>query len=175
MPWQGLGNRLSTPWHRILSIFVRREQRSTLSQHIRDASVRLCVDAMGLMLTRRKKYSWKVNTFWRRAQLRACQERTFAHAPTRKNPGQTMWHTKHGGFPQERVGLRGLGETKCEKCSGPSHEWSNRSILCLMAVRSPMDAVRLHTSLLSVCAHSRDLQCGGHCGVLFPRLLRLGE
>lgn len=54
MPWQGLGNRLSTLRHQILSIFVRREQCSTLSQHIRDASVRLCVDAMGLMLTHRK-------------------------------------------------------------------------------------------------------------------------
>lgn len=53
-PWQGLGSRLSTLRHQILSIFVRREQCSTLSQHIRDASVRLCVDAMGLMLTHTK-------------------------------------------------------------------------------------------------------------------------
>lgn len=158
MPWQGLGNRLSTLQYQILSIFVWREHQCAIVCGCNGPDVDTPKN-----IHEKSTHSGDVHS-WGRAK------NIHLHMHQLERILVRMWHTKHGGFPQELMGLHSLSETKCEKCSGPSHEWSNRSILCLMAVSSPMDAVRLRTSLLSVCAHSRDLQCSGHCEFLFMRL-----
>lgn len=63
---------------------------------------------------------------------------------------------------------------KCVKCLGPSHEWSNRSISCMMAVRFRPDGLSLSDFTLFSCLSvvpAGDMQSSGRgCGVLFVRL-----
>lgn len=93
--------------------------------------------------------------------VRVFQEHTSAHAQTakkkKKNPGTHTLCIIHKYIKYLRV-LQGAHTSiqtvdKCAKWLGPSHEWSKRSVSCMMVVRSLPDGLGLSGFTLFSCLY----------------------
>lgn len=145
------------------SIFVHREKPGTLSQLQRWQRVSMHVyvytkgKCIGSHVDTFKKYSWQVKLFMRGAVLRVFQEHTSTQAAKDPNTISNTTYRKIPLFFHSVYAFLQADVDKCVKCLGPSHEWSNRLISCMMAVRSHPDGLCLSDlQFLHVCLWSQQ-------------------